>query len=84
MSWSIIVTAGPSENFGSACDEAVQAWRDGNPEASQETQEQISASASAAKAIVDGGCVGAGWVNATLSGHSNPGHEVQEGIGERA
>ena len=80
MSWSISVAAVPRDGFGAATSSAVEDWREQNPsQCTEETLEQQASAAAAALAIVESGCVGDGWVSASLNGHSNPGHEVAEG-----
>lgn len=79
MSWSISIPATARAEFDAAVDAAVAASRDANPEATDETKEQQEAASDAVKAIVASGCIGEGWMMATLSGHSRPGHEAVEG-----
>ena len=80
MSWSISIPAVPRDGFEAATDTALDAWREANADqVTDETKEQQAAAADAVKAIVASGCLGDGWVTASINGHSNPGHEVAEG-----
>jgi hypothetical protein len=79
MSWSFAVPAAPAEHFEANAADAQQHHLAANPTLIVEAAQQIDEVIEAAVALVKSGAVGDGTVQATLTGHANPGHRPAAG-----
>ncbi len=81
MSWSFMVPATPTDSFGAAADAALALAIEQSKGSMdvEETAEQARAAVDLSKLLVATKAVGGGLVQASLSGHANPGHEPTKG-----